>query len=735
MEKLNRKIPGGIIGGIKILSPTLTKLETNRLQRLNLLRYSIAIFIGSFLLFQVQPIAARYILPWFGGGASVWTTCMLFFQVFLLGGYAYAYLLTKYLPLRKQVVLHLLLLACSLIVLPITPAEAWKPIDAYNPAWRILLLLFFTIGGPFLLLSSTGPLIQMWFAGERPGQSPYRLFALSNFAALLALLTYPFLVEPHLGLDIQTKFWSLGYILYVVAVGWCAALIYQGAAQNRRAEEPVQKREIHSGGSPVFLWLVLSACGVIVLLASTNELTQNIFPVPFLWILPLSLYLVSFILCFDSDRWYVRRIWVTVFFLSFLPAVFLLHLGKVNGLAHAIFLNSVTLFSACMICHGELARLKPSPKFLASFYLMIAFGGALGSVFVNLIAPSFFSRYWEYPIGLFGVYLLAGICRFRDTRKSAPRSERKSRKRAQQPETTFLRNPRTQKVIWGTAGMVFVVFYGITIYVLESNDLMSNRNFYGRLHVTETENNSGIVVRSLMDGQIMHGEQIVNPQYRLIPTLYFRYGSGVGVAVRHHNHVKGLRLGVIGLGVGTIAAYVAQGDTLRFYEINPAVERVARNYFYFLQDCRADYEIVLGDARISLERELKETGGQNFHILVVDAFSNDTIPVHLITREAFSLYWKHLRPDGILAFHISNAYLELSPIVRNFAQMFGKKAISIIDEPDKISSSRSAWVLVTSNEQFINNEKLRKFFSPWPNHQPKKLIWTDDYSNLFMALK
>ncbi len=713
----------------------LTVLGADGLQRLSLVRYSAAIFLGSFLLFQVQPIVARYILPWFGGGASVWTICMLFFQISLLGGYFYAYLLTKYLPPRKQVVLHLILLACSLIVMPITPADTWKPVDSFNPAWRILLLMFFTIGGPFLLLSSTGPLIQKWFAGDRPGHSPYRLFALSNFASLLALLSYPFIVEPFLGLDVQTKSWSMGYIVYVVAVGWCAAGVFRNAGQPRPAGESVPQRESAPGRSNVFLWLVLSGCGVIVLLASTNELTQNIFPAPFLWILPLSLYLATFILCFDSDKWYIRRIWITVFCLSFFPAVFLLYLGKIDGLVHQVFLNSITLFSACMICHGELARLKPSPKHLTSFYLMIALGGALGSVFVNLVAPNFFSRYWEYPVGLFGVYLLAGICSFRESIHLGSQREKTNKGKVKPSRATLKKNRGSARLIWGMGGMVFIFAFGFTMYVLESNDITNHRNFYGRLHVTETQNPSETVVRSLMDGQITHGEQFMNPDYRSIPTLYFRYESGVGVAVRHHNHVKGLRLGVIGLGAGTIAAYAAQGDTLRFYEINPAVEEIARNYFYFLRDCEADTKIVLGDARISLERELKETGGQNFHVLVVDAFSNDTIPVHLITQEAFSLYWKHLRPDGILAFHISNAYLDLSPIIRNLAQMNGKRAISIIAEPDQFTPSRSAWVLVTSNAQFINNEELKSFFTPWPDSKPQKVVWTDDYSNLLLALK
>lgn len=721
--------------GVPDLNSDLTGLDSGGLQSLSLIRYSLAIFLGSFLLFQVQPIAARYILPWFGGGASVWTVCMLFFQVFLLGGYAYAYLLTRYLPPRKQVLVHITLLACSLILMPITPAETWKPIDSFNPAWRILLLMFFTIGGPFLLLSSTGPLIQKWFANDRPGQSPYRLFALSNLASLLALLSYPFVVEPFLGLDVQTKSWSMGYILYVIAVGWCAACVFKQAAQPRPAEEYVHSNESAPGRSNVFLWLVLSACGVIVLLASTNELTQNIFPVPLLWILPLSLYLVTFILCFDSDKWYFRRVWITVFCLSLFPAVFLLHLGKIDGLVHQVFLNSITLFSACMICHGELARLKPSPKHLTSFYLMIALGGALGSVFVNLVAPNFFSRYWEYPVGLFGVYLLAGICSFRESILLNSHREKKNKKKVKPSRAASIKTRGPVKIIWGMAGMVFLFAYGLSLYILESNDITNSRNFYGRLHVTEIQSPSGLVIRSLMDGQITHGEQIMDPEYRTIPALYYGSESGVGIAVRHHNQVTGLRMGVIGLGTGTIAAYTTHGDALRFYELNPAVENTAKNYFYYLKDCKADYEIVLGDARISLERELRETGGQNFHILVLDAFSNDTIPVHLVTREAFSLYWKHLRPDGIMVFHISNAYLDLSPIIRNLAQMFGKEAVSVVVEPNSFFQSKTSWVLVTSNEQFLNNETFKKSFTPWPDDTPQNAIWTDDYSNLLLALK
>jgi len=689
--------------------------------------------MGSFLLFQVQPIAARYILPWFGGGASVWTACMLFFQVFLLVGYAYAYLLTRYLALRKQVAVHLLLLAGTLVLLPITPAEAWKPIDSHNPEWGIILLLLFTIGGPFLLVSSTGPLLQNWFAGVRPGKSPYRLFALSNFASLLALLTYPVLIEPFFGLDVQTKSWSMGYLFYAMAVGWCAAQVYMESAQHRPAQETVHQDEIEPDRASVFLWLALSACGVVVLLASTNEMTQNIFPVPFLWVLPLSLYLISFIPCFENERWYVRRFWVTLFCIGFFPAVFFLHMGKVDGFVYQIVLYSIILLTACMICHGELARLKPSPKYLTSFYLAIALGGALGSVLVNLVAPHLFSRYWEYPFGLFGVYLLAGICGFRKASHGAPHPEMKNKARPR--EAALLKNRRFTQWLWGTGGAAFLFAFGLSMYIFESNDIANERNFYGRLHVNERQAESGAVVRSLMHGQIIHSEQIMDPNYRVVPTLYFRYGSGVGMAVQHYSDTQGLRMGVVGLGAGTIASYASYGDVVRFYEINPAVKEFAEKYFYYLQDCEADCEVVLGDARISLERELKETGGQNFHILVLDAFSSDSIPVHLMTREAFSLYWQHLRPDGILAFHISNAYLDLSPIIRNLAHQFGKQAISIVVEPDRLNWSKAEWVLVTSNQQFIDNEDLKPYFKPWPDQKLRKEIWTDDYSNLFSALK
>ena len=456
-----------------ISTPDLKALGTDDPKKLGWIRYSTAIFLGSFLLFQVQPIVASYILPWFGGGASVWTLCMLFFQIFLLGGYTYAHLLTKYLSQKKQVIFHLFFLACSFIALPITPAETWKPIDSHNPELRIVLLLFFTIGGPFLLVSSTGPLLQRWFASERSDKSIYRLFALSNFACLLALLTYPFLVEPFLGLDVQIKSWSVGYILYAIAVGWCAARVYRQADPSEPAEELVHQPETEPGS--IFLWLALSACGVIVLLASTNELTQNIFPVPFLWILPLSLYLVTFILCFESERWYVRGFWITIFCLSFFPAVFVLHIGKLDGLISQIALYSIVLFAACMICHGELARLKPSPKYLTFFYLMIALGGALGSIFVNLAAPNLFNRYWEYPLGLFGVYLLAGICSFREPVNLKPP----------------VKNRRPTKLLWRTGGVGFVFLLGLSMYIFESNDIANNRNLWSPAYYRGKESSWG----------------------------------------------------------------------------------------------------------------------------------------------------------------------------------------------------------------------------------------------------
>ena len=701
------------------------------MSRLSAIPYAVAIFLSAFLLFQVEPIIARYILPWFGGTPAVWTTCMLFFQVFLLGGYAYAHLLASYLSPRYQALVHLSLVVCSLVFLPITPGDAWKPDGSENPMLAIVLLLMATIGVPFLLISASGPLLQHWFNRVHPTVSPYRLYALSNFGSLLGLVSYPFFVEPQLGLRTQTVFWSAGYGLYAVMCVWGAMPLFQLATRSGSSRNPEYRAGKKPGLSENLLTLALAACGSVVLLASTNQICRDIAVIPFLWVLPLSLYLISFILCFDHPRWYNRRVWMPLLLLSLSAVVYLLLQDYGDREMHVyvqIAIYSAALFACCMACHGELVRLKPSASYLTSFYLMIALGGALGGVFVNLVAPFLFKAYWEFHVGLVATMVLLGLCLFR------------TREPLRSPLVVW-----SGRILWVGGIVALAGFLGLHIQEQQENNILTTRNFYGVLRVKETSIGTESATRFLYHGRISHGRQFLTPRLRSYPTSYYGPFSGISLAIsRHPERLRlskledgarqgGLRVGNIGLGVGTIATYSRPGDTYRFYEINPDVERIAREYFTYLQDAKGAQQVVLGDGRIALERELVNKNRQQFDILAVDAFSGDGIPVHLLTREAFALYWEHLRPDGILALHISNRHFHFSPVIRALARESGKQALWIKDVSDlEKGNDYSEWVLVTSNTTFLKDPFVNFRIAPWPTL--REILWTDDYSNLFQVV-
>jgi len=695
--------------------------------------YAFAIFLSAFLLFQVEPIIARYILPWFGGTPAVWTTCMLFFQVFLLGGYAYAHLLASHLPPRYQALVHLSLVVCSLVFLPITPGDAWKPDGHENPMLAILLLLSVTIGMPFLLISASGPLLQHWFNRVHPTVSPYRLYALSNLGSLLGLLSYPFLVEPQLRLGTQTILWSAGYGLYAVLCAWSAMALFRLATRAGSSGNPADLAGMKPRLPERFLTLALAACGSVVLLASTNQICRDIASIPFLWILPLSLYLVSFILCFDHPRWYNRRFWVPVLLTSLSTVVYLLHQDYADEEINVylqIFIYLAALLACCMGCHGEMVRLKPSARYLTSFYLMVALGGAVGGVFVNLVAPLLFKGYWEFHAGLVATVVLLGLCMFR-TRDP-------------------LRSPLllwSGCILWVGGIGVLAVFLGLHIQEQQYTSILTERSFYGVLRVYESDIGTRSASRSLYHGRISHGEQFLTPERRVLPRTYYGPHSGISLAIRHHpqqirrNTLKDgarqrdLKVGIIGLGVGTMAAFSQPGDTYRYYEINPDVVRISREYFTYLKDGKGLQQVVLGDGRISLERELVNNDRQQFDILAVDAFSGDAIPMHLLTREAFALYWRHLRPDGILALNFTNLYVDISPVVRVLARELGKQAVWIEDwGEEEQGTDGNDWVLVTSNQTFLTDPRVSDQIKPWPTVRPKEVLWTDDYSNLFRVI-
>jgi len=682
--------------------------------------YAVTIFLGAFLLFQVQPIVARYILPWYGGSPAVWTTCMLFFQLLLMGGYLYAHLVRTYLNPRRQPLVHAGLLLLALTLLPITPDESWKPVDGGNPTWQIVTLLLATVGLPYLVVATSSPLLQHWFSRTEPGRSPYRLFALSNAGSLLGLVTYPFLLEPLLPTGMQTRVWSATFGVYVLVCGVCAIRVFRLSAPTTEpasvdaVSDPVPTRDR-------VLWLLLAACGSLMLLATTSQMTQDVAVVPFLWVLPLGLYLITFIVCFDHERWYDRRVWSPVLGLALAAVIYMLRSDDLT-LVQQMVVYGVMVFASCMICHGELVKLKPATTHLTSFYLTVAGGGALGGVFASLVAPAIFNGFWEYQVGLVGTCVLLAVCS--DLHRPDGR-------------LSLVRN-----MAWG-GGISALVFSFATATRDDQDELIAaTRNFYGVLRVYDTDIGEGprpVLLRSLFHGAILHGSQLL-AERRREPLTYYGDDSGVALAIELHPRrepetpasTPGLRIGVIGLGTGTVAALSHPEDTVRFYEINPEVERLANEFFFYLRDTRATTEVVLGDGRISMERELREQGSQQFDVLVLDAFSGDAIPIHLLTVEAAALYWQHLRDDGVLITHISNKYLNLHPVVRASAELFDKRYVMISTDPDDEEYSASTWVVVTSNRTLLG--RLAEHTVRWPTESPRTIRWTDDFSSLLGVL-
>ena len=667
--------------------------------------YALTIFASAFLLFLVQPIMAKQILPWFGGSAAVWTTCLVFFQFLLLFGYAYSDWTTRRMKATHQVGLHVALLLLSLASLPIIASAAWKPAGDEEPAWRILGLLTATIGLPYFLLSTTGPLVQAWFSRSFPAGTVYRLFALSNLASLLALVSYPFVLEPWVSTVRQSVGWSVGYGLFVLLCG--GAAVY--SLRSRPTESPAAATiaGMNEGSRPMprefALWLLLSAMGSFMLLAVTNHITHDVASVPFLWILPLTIYLLTFILCFEGRGWYRRHIFIGPLIIVAAAMAWALHADRsIHDIKEAVALFSAGLFVCCMFFHGELADMKPAPRYLTSFYLMVSLGGALGGFFVGFVAPRLFSTYYEFGIGLVVTLLLAAAL--------------------------VRRMPFFVPLLVICAAGFSA--YHVYAYVesLSRNARVMTRNFYGTLRVRDVGSDAESV-RRLMHGVIMHGEQYLSEKRRGEPTTYYGHSSGIGRALARLS-ASPLRVAVVGLGTGTLAAYGRAGDVYRFYEINPQVIGIARTQFTYLSDSRATIETVLGDARLNMERE----PAQQYDLIAIDAFSSDSIPVHLITREAMAVYLKHLKPDGILAFHVTNRFLRLAPVVKMIADEYKLRSVLVVDEAEESDLAKTDWVLLSRNPALLGQQEITSAATEI-EAIPGLGVWTDDYNNLFRILK
>ncbi len=687
--------------------------------------FAMAIFLSAFLVFQVQPVIARYILPWYGGSPSVWTVCLLFFQAGLLGGYAYAHALVSALRERLgwQVAIHLGLLAAAMLLLPVTPDDSLKPQgNEASPATAIIRLLVVTVGAPYLLLSASGPLLQHWFGAACPGRSPYRLYAVSNVGSMLGLLTYPFLFEPLLAVSRQTQLWSGAFVVYALFAAACAWLMMQ----NRRAGADGENAGAEAERRPPFgvglLWVALAATASTLLLAITNQLCQDVSVVPFLWVLPLSLYLLTFVIAFDHQRWYRRSVAIPMAGVAIALVIWQLDSAWRHEETHivwqvAIFLAAI--FTTCFVCHGELARSKPEPRYLTGFYLAIAFGGALGGLFVSLLAPVVFDGYWEFHLALLVFILLVLLLLV--------------------PVVMRLRW-RMVKLAAGIAGAgVFSVatmaLWG-NLRATGENAIETRRSFYGVHRVYDWKEIGMNTQRVLYHGRILHGMQFTAPHLNWRPTTYYMSGSGIQRAFDFKNEREmlireSLDIGVVGLGAGTIAALAKLGDRMVFYEIDPDVVEIANAHFTYLSQSRAMMEVVLGDGRISLAEELREKGSRQYDLLVFDAFSSDSIPIHLLTREAFELYFAQLKPNGVLVINMTNRYVDISDPVRRIAARLGAHAWKVSNEATREGEYFSEWILVSRDESVGEYLLSKDALTPWPRAEAREVDWTDDYANLF----
>jgi SAM-dependent methyltransferase len=664
--------------------------------------YAVTIFLSAFLLFVVEPMAAKQLLPTLGGSSAVWTTCLVFFSVMLLLGYLYAHWISVSFTPARQAVIHILLLTVALLVLGIHTSPSPAAVT-YHPALTVFRVLATVIGLPYLALSATTPLLTGWYAASFEGRSPYRLFALSNLASLLALCSYPLLIEPGLTMNRQTAWWSGGFLVFSVI---CGAIAWQG----RRRMPAARQSEVagkEAAGPAMVPWFSLALGGGMMLTAVTNHMSANIAAIPLLWLPPLALYLLSFILAFQGAwqpirQWMLRLVLIAVASMAYVMQDIRTQLPI--GVSVPLFLMG--LFIICLFLHGELYARRPGTDGLTRFYLVAAAGSAAGTLLVGVLAPLVLRANYDLACTLVVVALIALAATWQDG--------------------------WGLRMVWiaGVTAAIVVVSNQVRQYDDDAVALM--RNFYGTLRVRESHlPPQSDTDRQLLNGTIEHGAEWFAPQFRGLPLTYYAENSGLGLAMRLCCGSGHKRVGVIGLGTGTVAAYGNAGDTIRFYEINPPVERLARHWFTFLHDSPAQIDVVLGDARLSLAAETP----QHFNVIVIDAFSGDAIPVHLLTREALALYRRHLQPDGIVAFHVSNQYIDLEPVIAGIARDAGLSAVSVHSHGDDQNGLYYAdWILVTSNQSFLAQPEIVN--SAFPAHLRADVrVWTDNYSSVFPLLK
>ncbi len=664
-----------------------------------------AVFLASFLLFLVEPIAAKQLLPVFGGSAAVWITCLVFFQTALLVAYLYAHWLAH----RSQWILHF-----ALLLLAAASAIAWsmqtldRSRSAQHPVWSIFAALGLSIGLPFLMLGATSPLLQVWLARLETRGIPYRLFALSNLASLLALALYPTVIEPHLTLKAQRLAWCCGFAAFALI---SATLTWRTRSVNHAPDEPATAGDSAGTSTPLahkLLWVLLPMGAAMQLSAVTSYLTQNLAAIPLLWILPLAVYLMTLILAFQFPRLLPRGIVVRFLVVMLAGLGYMLSQVDVSvPLRIGLVFFLVEVFFACLFLHTETYALRPQRSRESTlFYLLFAGGGALGSFLIGIASPLVLSFNYDLALTFFVTALLAIAVTWS--------------------------SGWTQRMLWSTASVLLLVLVVMLHVAYQRNTPLAVRNFYGSLRVRQSLSAyPGSILRTLTNGSIQHGTQIFSPELRKTLTTYYAEDSGVGLALRFCCHDRARNVGVVGLGVGTIAAYGKTGDRIRFYEINPAVTPIAQNLFTYLRESGAEISIVEGDARSSLAHEQP----QNFDVLVIDAFSGDAIPLHLLTTEAMSLYKRHLAPGGILAFHISNQHVDLEPEIALLARDAGmgvRRVSSFANE--QRGEFTATWMLATDSPSFFTQPEVAER-ARQPVEDSNARLWTDDYSSLLPLIR
>lgn len=678
-------------------------------------RYAITIFLSAFLGFQVQPLISKYILPWFGGSSSVWLISLLFFQIVLLVGYLYAFFISKIKTSQTQKIIHTIFLLLSLAFLPIIPNQALTNSFQTFPSLQILIILTFTIGLPYLLISATSPLLQFWFNKNQTNKSPYPLYAMSNIGSLIGLISFPFYFEPLMSRVDLSKSWSIFFTIFVFASLFIIFRLPKFKETNQKTKKSKAK---NTPKRTKLVWFLLSCIGSMALLAITNELCLNISASPLIWVVPLSIYLTTFILSFGNAHIYNRKL----FFSALIVISLVLAPGKYFisenfGLDIYILTFSLILFVVAFAVHSELYDLKPEPNQLTSYYLLIALGGAIGGFLVAIIAPLVFNNYWE----LFLISPAACLTIFFINRKSK--------------SITLAKSKHKMLYYFAFSTFIFIFIIGLYKFYNESNTntLISSRNFYGTSNVKIQRyyfNDEARLRKTLYNGNIIHGIQMIDKNEDM-PVSYYSPISAIGKTIEILQKKENINIAIIGLGAGTISAYGRATDSIVYYEINPDIKTIAEKYFSYISKSPAKHDIIIGDARLSLTKE----NYKKFDLIVLDAFSSDAIPTHLLTNEAMEIYKKHLTDDGVIAFHISNRHLELAPAIINLADYAELPLLQIKTPDEKPFSFLANWILVTNNTAILDDPDLQVIHQKSMFDMEKIKPWTDDYINILAVIK